>query len=128
MTDSVVWFDEVGRVDVATVGGKNASLGEMVSNLASSGVPVPPGFATTAAAYWRFVEANGLNDEIAKRLEDHQDGKSSLAETGSAVRGAFLAADWPEDIAEAIRGAYEALSHRMGKETGDVAVRSSATA
>ncbi len=128
MTDSVVWFDEVGRDDVATVGGKNASLGEMVSNLASRGVPVPPGFATTAEAYWRFVEANGLNDEIARRLDDYQDGKSSLAETGSAIRGAFLAADWPEDIAEAIRGAYEALSQRMGKQMGDVAVRSSATA
>ncbi|XSG81513.1 MAG: phosphoenolpyruvate synthase [Methyloligella sp. ZOD6] len=128
MTNSVLWFEEVGRDDVEKVGGKNASLGEMVSNLASHGVPVPPGFATTAEAYWRFVEVNGLNEVVEQRLADYQDGKASLSETGSAIRGAFLAADWPEDIAEAIQGAYSELSRRMGRETGDVAVRSSATA
>jgi pyruvate,water dikinase len=128
MTNPVLWFEEVGRDDVETVGGKNASLGEMVSNLASRGVPVPPGFATTADAYRRFVDANGLDEEIGKRLSDYQDGKASLAETGSAIRGAFLAADWPDDIADAIRGAYRELSQRMGKESADVAVRSSATA
>ncbi|MFD0988032.1 phosphoenolpyruvate synthase [Methyloligella solikamskensis] len=128
MTNSVLWFDEVGRDDVATVGGKNASLGEMVSNLASRGVPVPPGFATTSDAYRRFVEANQLDEEIQKRLADYQDGKATLSETGSAIRQAFLAADWPEDISDAIKTAYAELSQRMGRETGDVAVRSSATA
>ncbi|ODA66308.1 Phosphoenolpyruvate synthase [Methyloligella halotolerans] len=128
MTNPVLWFEEVGRDDVETVGGKNASLGEMVSNLASRGVPVPPGFATTSDAYRRFVEFNGLDQEIERRLADYQDGKASLAETGSAIRGAFLAADWPEEIADAICGAYEELSKRMGQRSGDVAVRSSATA
>ena len=55
-TSHVVWFEELRRADVPRVGGKNASLGEMVGNLATSGVKVPPGFATTADAYWRFVE------------------------------------------------------------------------
>ena len=59
-TASVIWFDKLGRGDVARVGGKNASLGEMVRNLDSKGVRVPPGFATTADAYWRYLDANGL--------------------------------------------------------------------
>ena len=66
----VIWFEQVGRGDVARVGGKNASLGEMVRNLAAQGVRVPPGFATTARAYWRFVEANGLKETIASALDD----------------------------------------------------------
>ena len=78
----VIWFEQVGRGDVARVGGKNASLGEMVRNLATQGVRVPPGFATTAEAYWRFVEANGLKETIASALDDFTKGRASLAETG----------------------------------------------
>lgn len=61
---SVIWFEELGRGDVPRVGGKNASLGEMVANLAGKGVKVPPGFATTAETYWRFVDGNGLWERI----------------------------------------------------------------
>ncbi len=125
----VVWFEELARDDVARVGGKNASLGEMVRNLERHGVRVPPGFATTAEAYWRFVEANGLTEVIRAALAELAEGKASLQETGQRIRGAFLRGDWPEESAQAIRAAYRALSERTGAAGEvDVAVRSSATA
>ena len=86
-------FAELGISDVPLVGGKNASLGEMVQHLGRRGVSVPPGFATTAPAYWRFVEANGLADVMAARLADLAAGKATLAETGQAIRHAVLQGD-----------------------------------
>lgn len=124
----VIPFDDVGRQDVARVGGKNASLGEMVRTLGDRGVRVPPGFATTADAYWQFVEANGLRSLISDRLGELAQGKATLAETGAAVRAAFLKGDWPEAIADEIKDAYDALCQRIGANQADVAVRSSATA
>ncbi len=82
----VVWFEHLGHGDVPRVGGKNASLGEMVSNLGARGVKVPPGFATTAEAYWRFVEANGLKATISGVLGELESRRISLAETGQAIR------------------------------------------
>jgi pyruvate,water dikinase len=79
----VIWFEELGRGDVLRVGGKNASLGEMVANLAAKGVKVPPGFATTAEAYWQFVDVNELRERIASALADLARGKATLAETGA---------------------------------------------
>jgi pyruvate,water dikinase len=131
MTESdphVVWFDELGRGDVPRVGGKNASLGEMVRNLSAQGVRVPPGFATTAAAYWQFVDANGLESAIREALADLQAGKATLQETGQAIRRAFVRGDWPEPIAQAIREAYRELAKGARASDVDVAVRSSATA
>ena len=124
----VLWFEGVGRTDVASVGGKNASLGEMVRGLGQSGVKVPEGFATTAKAYWRYVEANGLTSVIQRTLADLASGKSSLADSGATIRRAVLAGDWPSETARAISGAYRELSRRCGKPDQDVAVRSSATA
>jgi pyruvate,water dikinase len=124
----IMWFEALGRDDVARVGGKNASLGEMVSMLGARGVHVPPGFATMADAYWRFLKANNLNDAIAQQLADFKDGKATLAEAGSAIRAIFLKTDWPEDIAKAIGEAYRHLCDRIGDTDADVAVRSSATA
>jgi pyruvate,water dikinase len=100
----VVWFEELGRTDVARVGGKNASLGEMVRHLGQRGVTVPPGFATTAQAYWRFVDANSLGDRIATALLELKTGKAPLSEVGQTIRRAFLRGEWPEDMAEAFRG------------------------
>ena len=71
-----LWFEEIGRVDVGRVGGKNASLGEMVRTLGDKGVHVPAGFATTADAYWRYLEANGLKAKIAAELGDLTSGKA----------------------------------------------------
>jgi pyruvate,water dikinase len=127
-TTHVVWFEELGRGDVPRVGGKNASLGEMVRNLGTQGINVPPGFATTAGAYWRFVEANGLKRIIDTALKERRAGKASLQEAGQTIRQAFVRGDWPEDTAQAIRDAYRVLCERSGAPDTDVAVRSSATA
>jgi len=125
---TVVWFEELDRTDVPRVGGKNASLGEMVRHLGAHGVAVPPGFATTADAYWRFVDANGLRNTIGAALRDLAAGKATLAETGQALRRVFLRGDWTQDMADALRQAYHDLSQRIGRGGADVAVRSSATA
>ncbi len=125
---TIVRFEELDRTDVPRVGGKNASLGEMVRHLGAHGVAVPPGFATTADAYWRFVDANGLRNTVAAALRDLAAGKATLAETGQALRRAFLHGDWPPDMADAIRQSYLELSRRIGRADADVAVRSSATA
>ncbi|KWC23989.1 phosphoenolpyruvate synthase [Burkholderia ubonensis] len=131
MTDQfahIAWFDDVRRGDVPRVGGKNASLGEMTSHLSAQGVKVPPGFATTADAYWRFIDANGLRQTIGNVLAELDAHKIPLAEAGASIRRAILRGEWPADIANAIRDAYRALCRRAGQDDVDVAVRSSATA
>ena len=124
----VVWFEKLGRGDVSLVGGKNASLGEMVRHLGERGVRVPPGFATTAQSYWQFVDANKLREAIADSLAALEAGHAPLAEVGATIRHEFLRGTWPQDIAEAIQAAYQELCRRTGKADADVAVRSSATA
>ena len=124
----VVWFETLGRGDVAVVGGKNASLGEMVRHLTGQGVKVPAGFATTADAYWRFVDANELRGIISSALNDLEAGKITLAEAGSSIRHAFLRGTWSDELATSIARSYQELGRRSGKIDPDVAVRSSATA
>ncbi len=127
-TQEVIWFEDLGRADVARVGGKNASLGEMVCNLGERGIAVPPGFATTAEAYWRFIDANRLTEGIASALGDMAAGRISLPEAGQAIRSAVLRSEWPKETAAAIASAYSKLCQRADKTDVDVAVRSSATA
>ncbi|SDC87843.1 phosphoenolpyruvate synthase [Paraburkholderia lycopersici] len=124
----VVWLAEVTRADLARVGGKNASLGELIANLAPHGIKVPPGFATTAQAYRDFIEANRLDKVITGALDDLEAGRRPLAETGALIRAAILRGEWPAAIADAIQVAYAELSRQSGHETLSVAVRSSATA
>jgi pyruvate,water dikinase len=121
-------FEHLGRGDGALVGGKNSSLGEMISTLASKGIAVPPGFATTSQAYWQYIDANNLREKISNLIAEWQAGHASLAETGKAVRGLFRRCTWPEDAAAAIGKAYQELSDKSGMEDLRVAVRSSATA
>lgn len=116
------------RGDVALVGGKNASLGELIGTLAERGIAVPPGFATTAQAYWAFVDGNGLRVPITQLIGDWQNGKADLAYTGRAIRDLILRGDWPEAVGGQIREAYRALGKEVGLESPSVAVRSSATA
>lgn len=122
------WFEQVGRKDVATVGGKNASLGEMVQTLASEGIAVPPGFATTADAYRQYLAHNNLVGQITTLIEDWKAGKATLAEAGHAIRTLLLKGNWPEELAAEITAAYRTLSQRSKTSNLAVAVRSSATA
>jgi pyruvate, water dikinase len=124
----IIWFEKLDRADVARVGGKNASLGEMVRHLGQRGVAVPPGFATAAQAFWHFIDSNQLRDVIATTLQDLQAGRTPLPEAGQAIRRAILRGEWPKDTAAAIGGAYKELCRRVGKTDAAVAVRSSATA
>lgn len=124
----VLRFDEIGMNDVGQVGGKNASLGEMVRALAGQGVRVPDGFATTSFAYRAFVGANDLEPGIRRLLEKHRTGRASLRETGAGIRELFLAGEFPVDVADAIRSSYHSLGVLAGVPDLGVAVRSSATA
>jgi pyruvate, water dikinase len=124
----VVSLADVTRADLARVGGKNASLGELIARLAPHGIKVPPGFATTAQAYRDFIEANRLNDVIAAALADLEAGRRTPAETGALIRTAILRGAWPVDIERAVHAAYAELCRQTGNERLSVAVRSSATA
>ena len=123
-----VWFEALRASDVARVGGKNASLGEMLSQLASAGIPVPPGFATTAAAYWAFLDHNELRPFLTEALAGLKAGAQTLAATGEAIRRRVRAAELPSALARAIVASYRELAAREGREHVSVAVRSSATA
>ncbi|QJT10767.1 phosphoenolpyruvate synthase [Oceanidesulfovibrio marinus] len=124
----VLWFEELGNSDVPRVGGKNASLGEMIRSLSAQGISVPDGFATTADAYREFLEVNGLDEKIRIRLDDYHAGKKSLHKTGVSIRRLFGQASLSAGLESAVREAYRTLSERTGREDTDVAVRSSATA
>jgi pyruvate,water dikinase len=121
----VLSLAEIRRGDVGKVGGKNASLGEMIGTLKEAGVRVPGGFATTAAAYWRFIEANRLQEKIAAEIGKLKEDLSNLAEIGGAIRALILGGSFPPEVEDAIRRAYRNM--RAGG-AGTVAVRSSATA
>ncbi len=124
----VKWFSEVRIEDVPIVGGKNAALGEMYSNLVPLGVNVPDGFALTADAYRHFFKNTGLDEEIKKILSDlNTKDIRNLQIRGKKVREAILKADLPQDLDDVITKAYEDLEKKYGKNR-DVAVRSSATA
>lgn len=125
---AISWFENIGRTDVQTVGGKNASLGEMVRTLAAEGINVPPGFATTADVYWRYVDANDLGAGITFILADWDAGRVSLTDAGRQIRSMFLKGNFPPDLANEIANAYRKLSERAGVADVSVAVRSSATA
>ncbi|MGM0404114.1 MAG: phosphoenolpyruvate synthase, partial [Thermodesulfobacteriota bacterium] len=114
--------------DIKKVGGKNASLGEMIHSLKSQGMSVPDGFATTSRAYWDFIEANNVKEKIETQISEMHKGNKSLAATGKAIRRLFQKNDFPPAVAEKIRQSYQELSGRYDQEDIDVAVRSSATA
>jgi pyruvate,water dikinase len=122
----VIPFERLGMHDVETVGGKNASLGEMIGFLANLGVRVPGGFATTAQAYRDFLKQGGLDDRIRKELATlNVDDVSALAATGARIRGWIMSTPFPGELQNAVTGELQRMSN--GKEIS-VAVRSSATA
>ena len=124
----VLRFGEVGMADVPRVGGKNASLGELISALSGEGVRVPDGFATTAEAYRWFVTHNGLEGRISAELDAYRSGAITLQTAGETIREAFLSGEFPPALAAEIRASYAALAEGSGLTHPAVAVRSSATA
>ncbi|SDK07562.1 phosphoenolpyruvate synthase [Pseudomonas delhiensis] len=127
MVEYVVSLDKLGVHDVERVGGKNASLGEMISNLAGAGVSVPGGFATTAQAYRDFLEQSGLNDRIHAALDALDvDDVNALAKTGAQIRQWVMDAEFPVQLDADIRKAFAEMAG--GNANMAVAVRSSATA
>jgi len=143
----ILWFNEIGIADIEYVGGKNASLGEMYSNLRAKGIRVPNGFAITSAAYQYFIAENNLSEKIQEVLHGLDTGNiANLAKRGYQIRQAILLAQFPEDLRNEIvenyaqlsngyirhKGSHNARSKKntMNNLTGgvDVAVRSSATA
>ncbi len=127
MVEYVVSLAKLGNHDVERVGGKNASLGEMISNLAGAGVSVPGGFATTAQAYRDFMELSGLNEQIHALLDALDvDDVNALAKAGAQIRGWVMEAEFPPKLDADIRAAFAEMS--AGNEHMAVAVRSSATA
>src|SRR3712207_1231175 len=111
MSSNVVWFADIGLGDLERVGGKNSSLGEMVRNLASAGVRVPDGFATTADAYRRFIGETGLAERITSELAglDTEDVRR-LAVVGDRIRKAVVEQPFPADLEADIRAAYAQLT------------------
>ena len=122
-------FNEIKIEDVAKVGGKNASLGEMYSSLSKAGVKVPNGFATTSDAYWLLLEQNKLKEKIKSILStlDIKDMKN-LETRGKKIRKLILGSKLPITLKNEIKESYQVLSKAYGNKPIDVAVRSSGTA
>ncbi|MER7251409.1 phosphoenolpyruvate synthase [Kribbella sp. NPDC000426] len=118
-----VWLTDEAGTDLASVGGKNASLGVMVRELGAQGIKVPEGFATTAAAYREYVEAGGLGPVIDRQIRRYR-GKAPLASVGAVIRSAFADTKLPPELVADLGTAYE----QLGGDGTEVAVRSSATA
>src|SRR5688572_5688199 len=128
MAMRVAWLKDLRLADLGEVGGKNASLGEMIGTLSAAGIRVPGGFATTAAAYREFVEANSLKKRIDQRLAAlHPSDVNALAACGKEIRGWILEAPFPKALEQEIREYYQALERQTGGDAS-FAVRSSATA
>jgi pyruvate,water dikinase len=128
MKENIIWFEQLGMNDVDKVGGKNASLGEMISNLSQAGVSVPGGFATTSHAFQTFLEHNNLTARINEKLADLDvSDVDALVKTGAMVRQWVLDANLQIDLLQDVTQAYEKMSAESIGELA-VAVRSSATA
>jgi pyruvate,water dikinase len=128
MQEHVLWYQQLGMGDVGVVGGKNASLGEMISNLANAGVQVPGGFATTAHAFNLFLEQSGLEARIHVLLDDLDvEDIAALGEAGETIRNWIIETPFLPELESAIRIAFKTLQGEAGDEAS-FAVRSSATA
>ncbi|MFP4496365.1 MAG: phosphoenolpyruvate synthase [Halochromatium sp.] len=130
MTDYVRWLSDLGMDDVGIVGGKNASLGEMIQHLTQLGVRVPGGFATTAQAYRDFLAVDGLAERIASELDALDvDDIAALSAAGPRIRGWIIEQPFQPELDQAIEQAYSALADKTGSAADTTwAVRSSATA
>ncbi len=127
MKPQIIWFNQLGIKDIDVVGGKNASLGEMISNLSGLGIKVPDGFATTADAFRHFLKQQELDKKIAARLETlNTNDVAALVDTGSEIRQWILDTPFPDDFLTEVSAAFQKL--QADDQNLAVAVRSSATA
>jgi pyruvate,water dikinase len=121
-----LWFKEISKKDVPLVGGKNASLGEMIRELSSKGINIPDGFALTTEAYWYFLRENKIEEKLKEIFEKFRSQNiKNLQETGEEARSLILKAKLPEDLKKEIIGAYNTLSQNYNQDNVEVAVRSS---
>ncbi|HEX6833946.1 MAG TPA: phosphoenolpyruvate synthase [Rudaea sp.] len=129
MSDLVLWLDQLRLTDLGKVGGKNASLGEMIGNLSKLGVSVPGGFATTAYAFQQFIAQSGLARRIQDKLATLDvDDVDALTRAGAEIRSWVIETPLIPEFDTAVRAAYKTLCEKAGVENTAVAVRSSATA
>lgn len=129
VTGYTIDFASLGMGDLEQVGGKNASLGEMLSHLSDAGVSVPGGFATTADSFRQFLKDNDLDSKISAMLRGLDvDDVRTLAETGQKIRAMVKDAPFSSGFEDSIRTAYRQLAEKIGHDDFSVAVRSSATA
>ena len=128
MNSNIIWFKELGHNDVDTVGGKNASLGEMISKLTKAGIRVPNGFATTAEAFRQFIAHNHLEKRINDELNNLDiNDVDALQKSGAAIRQWVIDAPLQNDLQQDIISAWKTMNEQSSDELS-VAVRSSATA
>ncbi|MDD2731712.1 MAG: phosphoenolpyruvate synthase [Candidatus Pacebacteria bacterium] len=126
---NILWFEEIRIKDIDLVGGKNASLGEMIFHLTPSGINIPNGFAATSSAYFYFLDKNNLRDKIKDILKDLDVSDiKNLQEKGRVVRNLIINSSLPDDLENDIAESYQKLSAEYKTNNLDVAVRSSATA
>jgi len=122
-------FEEISKKDISLVGGKNASLGEMISQLSSKGINIPDGFALTTEAYWYFLKKNNLKEKLEKIFEKFNPKSiKNLQETGKAARNLILNSEFSDDLKKEIVIAYQNLSKKYKEKNTDIAVRSSGVA
>lgn len=125
----ILWFKDIKLKDVALVGGKNASLGEMFSGLTKKGVNIPDGFALTSKTYWFYLKSNNIDKKIKEIIREFNPvNLNSLRETSRQIRNLILSAEFPKDLEKDILKNYKKLSQKYGQDNLVVAVRSSATA
>ena len=125
----ILWFSQISKKDVPLVGGKNASLGEMLGKLSKKGVQVPDGFALTTKAYWHFLEENKIDKKLKEIFKKfNQRDIKSLQKTGGKVRNLILKAKIPEDLKREIARVYQELSKKCNEKNASVAVRTSGVA
>ncbi len=123
------FFNSLNINDIAIVGGKNASLGEMYQRLTPKGINIPDGFATTSDAYWLLLEDNSIKDKIEEALKGLNISDTlNLQKCGLAVRKLILNSSLPKILEDELREAYAILSKEYNSDSVDVAVRSSGTA
>jgi len=123
---NILWFKEISAKDVPLVGGKNASLGEMIRELSSKGINIPDGFTLTTEAYWYFLRENKIEEKLKEIFEKFRSQSiKSLQETGKEARSLILKAKLPEDLKKEIIGAYNTLSQNYNQDNVEMAVRSS---